>query len=91
MLEVRIFWLQSREVQLRFLYINIQETPSYVTLSKFLNNVVVKHFEIIFAKITSTILNKYQIPIDEIEAILIPSPKALKNKMKENVIVFKRI
>ena len=31
------------------------------------------------------------INIDEIEAILIPSPKALKNKMKEKVIVFKRI
>ena len=31
------------------------------------------------------------INIDEIEAILIPSPKASKNKMKENAIVFKRI
>lgn len=31
------------------------------------------------------------INIDEIEAALIPSPKALKNKMKENAIVFKRI
>ena len=50
---------------LSFLYINNQETPSYVTLSKFLNNIVVKHFEIIFAKITSAILNKYQIPTDD--------------------------
>ena len=56
---------ESLKFDLRFLYINNQETPSYVTLSKFLNNVVVKHFELIFAKITSAILNKYQIPIDD--------------------------
>ena len=56
---------ESLKFDLRFLYINNQETPSYVTLSKFLNNVVVKHFELIFAKITSTILNKYKISIDD--------------------------
>ena len=39
---------ESLRFDLRFLYINNQETPSYVTLSKFLNNVVVKHFELIF-------------------------------------------
>ena len=50
---------ESLKFDLRFLYINNQETPSCVTLSKFLNNVVVKHFEIIFTKITSAILNKY--------------------------------
>ena len=50
---------ESLKFDLRFLYINNQETPSYVTLSKFLNNIVVKHFEIIFTKITSAILNKY--------------------------------
>lgn len=56
---------ESLKFDLRFLYINNQETPSYVTLSTFLNNVVVKHFESIFAKITAAILNKYQIPIDD--------------------------
>ena len=56
---------ESLKFDLRFLYINNQETPSYVTLSKFLNNVVVKHFEIIFTMITSTIINKYHISIDD--------------------------
>ena len=56
---------ESLKFDLRFMYINNQEIPSYVTISKFLNNVVVKHFEIIFSKITLTIVNKYQIPIDD--------------------------
>lgn len=56
---------ESLKFDLRFLYINNQETPSYVTISKFLNNVVVKHFETIFSKITLAILNQYQIPIDD--------------------------
>ncbi len=34
-----------------------QETSSYVALSKFLNNLVVKHFEIIFTKITGKRIN----------------------------------
>ena len=56
---------ESLKFDLRFLYINNQEIPSYVTISKFLNNVVVKHFDLIFNKITLTILNKYNIPIDD--------------------------
>lgn len=56
---------ESLKFDLRFLYINNQETPSFVTLSKFLNNVVVKHFEIIFVKITSAILNNYKIQIND--------------------------
>ncbi len=56
---------ESLKFDLRFLYINDQETPSYVTLSQFLNNVVVKNFETIFSKITAAIINKYQIPIDD--------------------------
>ena len=55
---------ESLKFDLRFLYLNNQETPSYVTISKFLNNIFVKHFESIFAKITSAIINKYQISID---------------------------
>ena len=56
---------ESLKFDLRFLYINNQETPSYVTISKFLNNIVVKHFETIFSMITLAILNKYEIPIDD--------------------------
>ena len=56
---------ESLKYDLRFLYINNQETPSYVTISKFLNNIVVKHFETIFSKITLAILTKYDIPIDD--------------------------
>ena len=56
---------ESLKFDLRFMYINNQETPSYVTLSKFLNNVVVKHYEIIFSKITLAIINKYQLSIDD--------------------------
>lgn len=56
---------ESLKFDLRFLYINNQETPSYVTLSKFLNNVVVKHFEIIFTLITFAIINKYHISTDD--------------------------
>ena len=56
---------ESLKFDLRFLYINNQETPSYVTLSKFLNNVVVKHFEIIFSLITFAIINKYHISTDD--------------------------
>ena len=56
---------ESLKFDLRFMYINNQETPSYVTLSKFLNNVVVKHYEIIFSKITLAIINKYKLSIDD--------------------------
>ena len=61
---------ESLKFDLRFLYINNQETPSYVTLSKFLNNVVVKYFEVIFTKITSAILNKYQIHTEDLKSIV---------------------
>ena len=40
-------------------------SPSYVTISKFLNNVVVKHSEEIFSLITLTILNKYHLSFDD--------------------------
>ncbi|MCM1195850.1 MAG: transposase, partial [Roseburia sp.] len=56
---------ESIKFDLRFIYILNQETPSYVTISKFLNNVVVKHFEAIFAAITKTILLKYNLCIDD--------------------------
>lgn len=52
---------ESIKFDLRFIYLLNQETPSYVTISKFLNNVVVKHFESIFSSITKTILIKYNL------------------------------
>ena len=81
---------ESLKFDLRFMYINNQETPSYVTISKFLNNVVVKHFEIIFSKITLTIVNKYQIPIDDcfIDGIKIEA-NANKYKFVYKPITFK--
>lgn len=56
---------ESIKFDLRFIYIMSQETPSYVTISKFLNNVVVKHFEDIFTKLTLTILNKFNLSFDD--------------------------
>lgn len=56
---------ESIKFDLRFIYILNQETPSYVTISKFLNNVVVKHYDAIFTSITKTILFKYNLCIDD--------------------------
>ncbi len=56
---------ESIKFDLRFIYILNQETPSYVTISKFLNNVVVKHYDAIFTSITKTILFKYNLYIDD--------------------------
>lgn len=56
---------ESIKFDLRFIYLLNQETPSYVTISKFLNNVVVKHFEAIFVSITKTILLKYNFCFDD--------------------------
>ena len=56
---------ESIKFDLRFIYLLNQETPSYVTISKFLNNIVVKHFEAIFVSITKTILLKYNFCFDD--------------------------
>lgn len=56
---------ESIKFDLRFIYILNQETPSYVTISKFLNNIVVKHYDEIFTSITKTILFKYNLCIDD--------------------------
>ena len=56
---------ESIKFDLRFIYILNQETPSYVTISKFLNNIVVKHYNEIFTSITKTILFKYNLCIDD--------------------------
>ena len=51
---------------IRFKYLMNNETPSYVTISKFLNNVVVKFQQEIFISITKTIIDKYNICIDDV-------------------------
>ena len=56
---------ESIKFDLRFIYILDQSTPSYVTISKFLNNVVVKHYDSIFSAITKTIMNKFNLCFDD--------------------------
>lgn len=56
---------ESIKFDLRFIYLMNQSTPSYVTISKFLNNIVVKHFETIFSAITKSILNTYNLSYDD--------------------------
>lgn len=56
---------ESIKYDLRFIYLLNQETPSYVTISKFLNNVVVKHYDSIFSSITKTIMSKYNLCFDD--------------------------
>ncbi len=56
---------ESIKFDLRFIYILNQQTPSYVTISKFLNNVVVKHYDFIFSSITKAILKKYNLGFDD--------------------------
>lgn len=57
---------ESINYDLRFIYFMEQERPSYVTIAKFLNNVVVKHHKEIFSSIIKTILKKYDICIDDV-------------------------
>ena len=56
---------ESIKFDLRFIYLLNQETPSYVTISKFLNNIVVKHYEDIFSAITKTIMLKYNLSFED--------------------------
>lgn len=56
---------ESIKFDLRFLYLMNQETPSYVSISKFLNNVVVKHHREIYSSIVATIVSKYDIDISD--------------------------
>lgn len=52
---------ESIRYDLRFIYLMEGGIPSYVTISKFLNNIIVKHRSGIFAKITSAIIERYKI------------------------------
>lgn len=57
---------ESLEYDLRFIYLMEQERPSYVTISKFLNNIVVPRQEEIFSRIISTIVKRFEIDIDDV-------------------------
>ena len=88
---------ESMTFDLRFIYLMEQEFPSYVTISKFLNNVVVKHHKEIFVTIVKTIIDKYEINIDDvfldgtkIEAnankyLFVWKPTAHHKKLNENI------
>lgn len=56
---------ESMLYDLRFIFLMNNNSPTYVTISKFLNNVVVKHFEEIFSLITMTIIKKYELCFDD--------------------------
>lgn len=57
---------ESLEFDLRFIYLMEQERPSYVTISKFLNNVVVPHQKEIYTKIIRSIIERFGISIDDV-------------------------
>lgn len=88
---------ESMTFDLRFIYLMEQEFPSYVTISKFLNNVVVKHHKEIFVTIVKTIIDKYKININDvfldgtkIEAnankyLFVWKPTAYHKKLNENI------
>ena len=43
-----------------------QNQPSYVTFSKFLNNIIVKFHREIFTSIVKVILERYHIPMEDV-------------------------
>lgn len=57
---------ESLNFDLRFMYLMQQERPSYVTISKFLNNVVVPYQKILFSRIVSSIIKRFNICIDDV-------------------------
>jgi transposase len=57
---------ESINYDLRFIYLMEQERPTHVTISKFLNNVVVKAQHEIFTSIVKAIVKKYDICIDDV-------------------------
>ena len=57
---------ESLEFDLRFIYLMEQERPSYVTISKFLNNIVVPHQKALFSSIVSAIIKHFDICIDDV-------------------------
>ena len=57
---------KSINFDLRFIYLMDNFKPTHVTISKFLNNLVVKFQQEIFISITKTIIDKYNICIDDV-------------------------
>jgi len=57
---------ESINYDLRFIYLMEQDRPSYVTISKFLNNIIVKFHQEIFTSIVKTIISKFDINIDDV-------------------------
>ena len=57
---------ESLKFDLRFIYLMEQERPSYVTISKFLNNVVVPHQQELFYHIILATIKHFNICIDDV-------------------------
>lgn len=57
---------ESIKFDLRYVYLMEQKQASYVTISKFLNNVVVKDHRKIYSSILKTIIKKYKINTDDV-------------------------
>ena len=68
---------------IRYMYLMEEEKPSYVTISKFLNNVVVKHSKYIYTCILKTLIKKYNICIDD---VIIDGTKMEANANKYNAV-----
>jgi len=57
---------ESINYDLRFIYLMEQEHPSYVTISKFVNSLIVKRQREIFSCIVNRLLIKYKIPTEDV-------------------------
>lgn len=88
---------ESLEFDLRFIYLMEQERPSYVTISKFLNNVVVPHQKEIYTRIIRSIIERFGISIDDVfidgtkfeananKYKFVWKPTTLHKKLNENI------
>lgn len=57
---------ESIKYDLRYIYLMEERQASYVTISKFLNNVVVKHHREMYSCIIKTLLKKHEINTDDV-------------------------
>ncbi len=57
---------ESIKYDLRFIYLMEQQRPSYATIARFCNNIVVTAQHEIFTTIVKTIISKYDICIDDV-------------------------
>ena len=56
---------ESMRYDLRFLYLMEEKSPSYSTISRFCNNVVVAHKKELFSSLVKTIIKKFQIDVSD--------------------------